>query len=326
MARGGEHIAQDLCDPLRFGVDLLFAEPENLKSPRAEIEIPAPVIAKGLAAPVIAIAIGLDDKPALAPEKVDQVAGGANVDLGQRQFKTPADPQEVPLQIAARAIAACVLTERQAEHVSLTNRAPQFLHRDGVPKVGDRSRGVCHWDTPATGYLVPQVRRATMQPDPPAALSASITRNRNVNRPIPPVQQPPNDSGASVADDCLIATGKGSRHPNAIRRNRCMTDGIDALVNPVQSPEAHAPGNAVPAQASFQQLADGHHAVLANGNSGDLQVGTGAFVAHTAIKAPAPKILPPAELKAQAILGGRPMRMMWRCRTHPPRRGRSRTG
>jgi hypothetical protein len=82
MARGGEQLAQDLGNSFRLLTDLLFAEPENLKSSRPQVEIPPPVVAKGLAASVVAIAIGLDREAPVAPEKVDQIVAGTNVDLG----------------------------------------------------------------------------------------------------------------------------------------------------------------------------------------------------------------------------------------------------
>jgi hypothetical protein len=46
MAHRGEHFAQNPGDPSWFLIDLLFAEPEDLKSPRPELEIATPIVRK----------------------------------------------------------------------------------------------------------------------------------------------------------------------------------------------------------------------------------------------------------------------------------------
>jgi len=133
MARGGEHLAQNRCHPLRFLVDLLFAEPQNLESPRTKLEVPPPVVPKGLAAPVVAIAVRLHGKTTVAPEKVDEVRPNADVDPGKRQPMSSADPQEVALEVAAGAISANVLAERESQHVTLPNRAAKLARRYAAP-------------------------------------------------------------------------------------------------------------------------------------------------------------------------------------------------
>jgi hypothetical protein len=60
ISRGGEHLAQDRRDPLRFLVDLLIAQSLNIESERAQLEISSPVVAECLLAPVVFVAIGFD--------------------------------------------------------------------------------------------------------------------------------------------------------------------------------------------------------------------------------------------------------------------------
>jgi hypothetical protein len=156
MARGGEHIAQDPGDPLRFLIDLLFTEPKNLKPPRPQLEIASAIVPKGLAASVVAVAIGLDGEATVAPEKVDLVAPNANVDLRLGKSVSLADPQEVALQIAAGALSADILAKRQPKHASLPNRTAPLLLGDYAAKIRNRSRGSRNRDAPATSHLALQ--------------------------------------------------------------------------------------------------------------------------------------------------------------------------
>ena len=60
---------------------------------------------------------------------------------------TPAEPQEGPLQIAARPISPFFFADRQTEDVRLANRPAQFPVRDQPPstrdpaKIGNRASG-----------------------------------------------------------------------------------------------------------------------------------------------------------------------------------------
>ncbi len=139
MPRGGEHLAQDPRHLLRFLGDLLFAEPDDLEPASTQIEIAAPVVAKGLASAVIAIAIGFDGQAAFAPEKVDQIGTDANIDLGARQPLMLTDPQKVPLEVAARAVVPHILSKGQPQHICLSNRLAQLPPWDRSTKIGDRS-------------------------------------------------------------------------------------------------------------------------------------------------------------------------------------------
>jgi hypothetical protein len=256
MARGGEHSAQDLSNPFRFFIDLLFAEPENLKSLCPQVEVAPPVVAKGLAAPVVAIAIGLDSKPTVAPEKVDQVAANANVDFGRRQHVPPADPQKVSLQVAASAIAADMLAERQPEYIGLPNRPAPLRLRDNTTNVGDRSRRGGHRDAIATGDMAWEKRRTTMQPNAPLWLSASMVRNHRFDRAGRLLQQSPESRCAPVADDRPLSAGEGCRQPTTFRRKPRMTHRINTTMNPVQLARLHAARNCTPAHPNRTKLLD----------------------------------------------------------------------
>jgi hypothetical protein len=63
MSRGGEHLAQDRRNTLRFLVDLLVAQSLHFESERAELKISPPVLAECLLATVVFVAVGFDYEP-----------------------------------------------------------------------------------------------------------------------------------------------------------------------------------------------------------------------------------------------------------------------
>jgi hypothetical protein len=138
MSRGGEHIAEDRRNPLRFFVNLVVAQTLHVETERAQLEISPSVIAECLLAPVVLVAICFDYKAELAPEEVRLVLADLNVDLGHRKAKSPADPQEVSLEVAAGAVVANVIAERQAEHLGLADRSPHFGLRNSSTEIDDR--------------------------------------------------------------------------------------------------------------------------------------------------------------------------------------------
>src|SRR4029077_19453614 len=106
MSRGGEHRAQERGHPLRFLIDLIVTQSLHFESEGAQLEISPPVVAECLLAAMVFVAIGFDDETAVAPEEVRLVLADLNIDLRHRKAKSPADPQEVALEVAAGAVVA----------------------------------------------------------------------------------------------------------------------------------------------------------------------------------------------------------------------------
>ncbi len=132
MARGGEHLAQNRADSLRFLVNLLVAQSLHFKTERAQLEIPSPVIAKCLLPAVILVAISFDHEAEIAPNEIRLVFADLDVDFRPGQTESPADRQEVALEVAAGAVVGNVLAERQTENVCLPNRPAQLLLGDDL--------------------------------------------------------------------------------------------------------------------------------------------------------------------------------------------------
>jgi hypothetical protein len=130
MARAGEHLAQDLGDPLRFLVDLVFAQPLHLEAKPAQLEIAPAVVEERLFAAVIPITVGFDYESKIRPDEVRLELANQNINLRRRQAVSPADPQKVALEVAAGAIVMNVLAEWQTEHICLPNRPSELLLRN----------------------------------------------------------------------------------------------------------------------------------------------------------------------------------------------------
>jgi hypothetical protein len=123
---------QNLRDPLRFLIDLVFTEPLYFEAKRAQLEIAPAVVEVRLPAAVVPIAVGFDHESEIRPDEIRLVLTNWDVDLRHGQAISPADPQEVALQIAAGAIVTSVLAERQATHICLPNRPSQLLLRNDL--------------------------------------------------------------------------------------------------------------------------------------------------------------------------------------------------
>jgi hypothetical protein len=248
MARRGEHPSQDPGTPLRFLGDLLFAEPDHLEALGSEVEIASPIVLKGLAAAVVAVAVGFDDLPLLTPEEVDEMAVDADVHLRKGQPVATADPEEVALEVAPCAIALNPEAKRQAKNLCLPGRSPQLPVRDGTAKVRDGTARLRDWDAAAIRGVTHQEGRTAMDPDSFALPSIAGGGQSNVDRPVERRQQPPERSGASVADDCSLPTGKCGCHPSPVGGNPRVPNGVDSSVNMVQTTCVHPPGYRARAQ------------------------------------------------------------------------------
>jgi hypothetical protein len=138
MSRGGEYLAQERGHPLRFLVDLIVAQALHFESERAQLEISPSVVAECLLSAVVLVAIGFDHEADVAPDEVRLVLADLNIDLRHRKARSPADPQEVALEIAAGAVMADVLAKRQTKHLGLADRSPHLGLRNSSTEINDR--------------------------------------------------------------------------------------------------------------------------------------------------------------------------------------------
>lgn len=286
MRPGGEHPAQDRGNLLRFAIDLLFAEADNLQPKGPQLQIAAPVVPKGLAPAVIAVAIGFDDQTALAPEEVDQVGPDANVDLGIRQSLTLADPQEIPLEITAGAIVEHVLPSRQSQHICLSNRLAQLPLWNCPTKIGNRPGWRGNRDPVASCGVLSRERGDAMQTNSLSLLPASTHEYRDVDRPRDRLEQPPKLSSASVTYRRPLPIGEGGCHPPSAVRECGVADRVDAAVHPVQAPSVDPSTHRTTRDPRPVKLGQRDHSMLLSGNFRHTHVWTGDFCTHMAHKSP----------------------------------------
>jgi hypothetical protein len=130
IAANSKGSTDDLRNPLRFLVQLLFGDMDHLLASRTEIEVPPPIVLEGRPPAVSGVPIGFDRQPLSAPIEVDEMRPHPHIDLGRRQAETSAKRKEVQLEIAAAAFAFCLFVDRQAEEVRLPDRAAQRTRGD----------------------------------------------------------------------------------------------------------------------------------------------------------------------------------------------------
>jgi hypothetical protein len=90
----------------------------------AKIEVPPVVVLERLRPAVIAIAVGLNDDPLLAPEEVDCLWADPDVDLRRRDVVALTETQEQVLQLAPRPLSGVPGLDPQPLDLRLPSRSP----------------------------------------------------------------------------------------------------------------------------------------------------------------------------------------------------------
>ena len=85
------------------------------------------VVLEGDAAVVVLVAVGFDREAVGAPEEVDGVGADGRVDLGGRQAVATDEGAEVPLELAASAVALQARVEAEAAMLRLADRLADEL-------------------------------------------------------------------------------------------------------------------------------------------------------------------------------------------------------
>jgi hypothetical protein len=81
-------------------------------------------------------------------------------------------------------------------------------------------------------------------------------------------------------------------HPTTLSREVPVADGVNATMNPMQPPRKRPALDSRLVESDLSQLGNRDDPVLTSGNLGDLPVGIGALVSHSATKAPGPSDSP----------------------------------
>lgn len=107
--------------------DLGFGVAADTVTETTKVKVALMVVLEGDAAAVGGPAVGLDCNPLGAPEEVDGPAADTDVDLGPRQTVAATEREEVPLEVAAGAVAPGATVERITGELRLADRAANEL-------------------------------------------------------------------------------------------------------------------------------------------------------------------------------------------------------
>jgi hypothetical protein len=132
-----------------------------------------------------------------------------------------------------------------------------------------------------------------MDHDASTSASPAGARHTDVHWPTV-VEEIPESPRAAVAKYRGWAESENSRHPAPVGGQSQVSDRIDASVHAVKPPSSDPPADSLVVEPSLLELGDGDDPVLPGGDRRRFGVSVGAFLAHTARKAPGPAKSPPA--------------------------------
>jgi hypothetical protein len=117
----------------------------------------------------------------------------ANVDLRRGKSVAVAKPKELPLELAARAIAVGDEPDRQSEHIGLSGLA-QILRRDAAAQVGDCLSRLGYGDPVPAGQDFGRKIRPAMESKTGTPSPACVARDRDVTGPSTHFKSPHNSA------------------------------------------------------------------------------------------------------------------------------------
>ena len=217
-------------------------------------------------------AIDFDDEPLVTPEKINKEAVHPHIHLRLGKAVATDKGEKHPLQVAASAIRAKCMTDRQPEKLSFSEDPREFLLGEDAMKVLKRSRRVRHGDAGAKGQIRWGKGEGSVDPDPLPPRATTVTGDRHVDRagPVHPVscafrrQHSPERGGAQVTKGSTLATGQYRCHPSPLIADVGVTDRVDTAMNAVQAPGPDAVGDSAPGDPMCTQLRRRDHAVLSS--------------------------------------------------------------
>jgi hypothetical protein len=177
------------------------------------------IVLEGDAAAVVPEIVGFDHDPLRAPGKVDRPFADASVHLRPGQAVVPAEAQEVPLEVAARAVGFDATPQPHVGELRLPDRPPEEPRSDGTAQVLDRPRRSGHRDAATDrdeglGATLGSGERGTaVQSDTGPAPDAGVGGDRDVDRAGKRPQQPPQGSGAAMTEHRQVAVREHRGHP-----------------------------------------------------------------------------------------------------------------
>jgi hypothetical protein len=106
------------------------------------------------------------------------------------------------------------------------------------------------------------------------------------------IEELPEDGGGAVAEDGALATSEDGGHEAPVEAQAPVADGVDALVDAVESAALRSLGHCVATKTHSFELTQGNHPMLARCEFVEATIERVAFVAHASTKATGPWPLP----------------------------------
>jgi hypothetical protein len=105
---------------------------------------------------VVPVPVDLDDQPAVAPHEVHLELADAHVHLRGRQPVSATQPQESPLELAAREVwlEFLVAADVQPRDLGLADRLAKLIRREDPAQVLEGASRRGYWDAVAVGHDV----------------------------------------------------------------------------------------------------------------------------------------------------------------------------
>jgi hypothetical protein len=200
---------------------------------------------------------------------------------------SPAEAQEVPLQVAARPVSGD-LAQGKSEHLRLSGGSPDQVGWDDRGQVGDRAAWGRDRDPSVPGRDAGRCsgrQRGTAVQAYPGPIPPPISRrDGDIDRSLEGPQQSPQSRGAPVTENGAVAKRKDSCHPAARVGQTWITHCVHAPMNPVEKPRANPPANRIVADSCLSQLPDRDNPMLTSGDFRHPPVSRVDFSVHSTDK------------------------------------------
>jgi hypothetical protein len=196
------------------------------------VGVPGTVLLESGAVAVVAIAVGLDDQAAVAPEEVDLVRADECVYFWLGKAVATAEGKEEPLELTAGELVLDLEVVRRDQ--AQVERAPDGAAidrlRKAAVKIAERSGGLRQRDAVAAGHKIGNEGVGSVNPDPSAFLPAAVTRDGDLDWPRVWVEHAPHGGSAAVAHGRSIAESKNRSHALSLERQAVMANGVHPTV------------------------------------------------------------------------------------------------
>jgi hypothetical protein len=156
-------------------------ETNDLVAQNSKAGLPGAVLLEGGPASMRIPAVDFDDEAFVAPEIVDLVSSNPDIDLGLGKAVATAEGEHAVLELRSRAVGFGLITDRQAQELSLAEGGGELGWGKETTQVGERARGIGHRDAVTAGAATGTERGGTVEDDAAPLSFPRGTRDADVH-------------------------------------------------------------------------------------------------------------------------------------------------